>query len=64
MWLCVIIYTYRNSKEKIMTTQRQTKHQRNFVAANARKFNKCFVEVSKKQKQKHNKPKHKGTYAD
>ena len=47
-----------------MTTQRETKHQRNFVAKFARAFNKCSVEVSKKHKQKHNKPKHKGNHHD
>lgn len=42
-----------------MTTQRETKHQRNFVAKFAHEFNKSYVEVSKKKKQKHNAPKHK-----
>lgn len=42
-----------------MTTQRETKHQRNLVAKYARSQNKCFVEQSDKKKQKHNKPKHK-----
>lgn len=42
-----------------MTTQRETKHIRNFVAKHAREFNKATVELSKKQKQKHKKPKHK-----
>ena len=42
-----------------MTTQRETKHQRNFVAKFAREFNKNSVELSKVQKQKHKAPKHK-----
>lgn len=42
-----------------MTTQRKTKHQRNFVAKHARDFNKATVQVSKKNKQKHAKHKHK-----
>lgn len=36
--------------------------QRNLVAKYARDFNKASVAVSKKDKQKHNKPKHKGSY--
>jgi len=42
-----------------MTTQRETKHQRNIVAKYAREFNKNVVQVSKKKKLKHNKQKHK-----
>jgi hypothetical protein len=43
-----------------MSTQRKQKHIRNFVAKHARQFNKHNIEQSKKQKQKHCKPKHKG----
>ena len=42
-----------------MTKLRQKKHQRNFVAKNARLFNKATVEISKKDKLHHKKPKHK-----
>ena len=42
-----------------MTKLRQKKHQRNFVAKNARLFNKSTVQMSKKDKMRHKKPKHK-----
>jgi len=46
-----------------MTKQREIKH-RNMVAKHAREFNKCLVELSKKQKLKHKKPKHKKDHCD
>ena len=42
-----------------MTTQRETKHQRNFVAKHAHEFNKSKIQPSKKKKLKHGKVKHK-----
>lgn len=42
------------------TKKKKTNPQRNLVAKYARDFNKSSVAQSKKDKQKHKKPKHKG----